>query len=262
MIKSTRKYITAFIVAFVMLALAASPAPAVLTIKANHDDIKINYNYHGSTVSVTGISDPGVDLVIKIASPDGVQKLMRKAKVGGFLWMKVGELAFDNMPSLYLMKSTKKPQDILSNAQIAEHAIGYEALEQGSSIEAHKGGEVEPHKWFGQFFKYMENRQVYNVQDGGIELSQKDGQQNYSSVFPWPYQARPGKYSVSVFSVKDGSVVESASAEVSVEQVGSVKMLYNMAKNNGGMYGVVAIIIALAAGFGVGLVFGKGGGAH
>ena len=48
-------------------------AQAMLTAKANHDHITIDFFYHGSTVSVRGISDPGVDLVVKITSPKGTR---------------------------------------------------------------------------------------------------------------------------------------------------------------------------------------------
>ncbi len=44
-------------------------ASAMLTAKANHDHITIDFFYHGSSVSVRGESDPGVDLVIKMTSP-------------------------------------------------------------------------------------------------------------------------------------------------------------------------------------------------
>jgi hypothetical protein len=56
--------------------------------------------------------------------------------------------------------------------------------------------------------------------------------------------------------------MEQAEAKVSVEQVGTVKMLSTMAKSKAALYGFLSIGIALGAGFGVGLVFRKGGGAH
>jgi hypothetical protein len=48
----------------------------------------------------------------------------------------------------------------------------------------------------------------------------------------------------------------------SAEQAGIVKSLAGMAKNNAAVYGVLSILAALGAGFGVGLIFRKGGGAH
>ena len=80
-------------------------------------------------------------------------------------------------------------------------------------------------------------------------------------LFDWPYQAQPGEYLVTVYAVKDGRVVESANSKVLVEQAGAVKYLATMAKNNGAMYGIISIVIALASGFGIGIIF-KGGGSH
>jgi Putative transmembrane protein (Alph_Pro_TM) len=78
----------------------------------------------------------------------------------------------------------------------------------------------------------------------------------------WPYQAAPGDYLVTVYAVKNGKVVEQAESKVNVEQVGTVKTLATMAKNSAAFYGILSIGIALGAGFGVSLVFRKGGGSH
>jgi hypothetical protein len=44
--------------------------------------------------------------------------------------------------------------------------------------------------------------------------------------------------------------IESAKADVNVEQVGVVKLLADMGKHNGGLYGIFSIDAALGAGFG------------
>lgn len=59
---------------------SAKPASAMLTAKANHDHITIDFFYHGSSVSVKGESDPGVDLIIKVTSPEGHQVLKQKGR--------------------------------------------------------------------------------------------------------------------------------------------------------------------------------------
>jgi hypothetical protein len=67
---------------------------------------------------------------------------------------------------------------------------------------------------------------------------------------------------VTAYAVKDKKVVEEAEGNVLVEQVGVVKALANMAETKGALYGMMSIIVALGAGFGVGIIFRKGGGAH
>jgi hypothetical protein len=93
-------------------------------------------------------------------------------------------------------------------------------------------------------------------------MTEKNGVQNYYILTQWPYQAPPGSYTVTVYAVKDKKVVETATSGVLVEQVGGVKSFADMAKNNAAVYGIISILAALSAGFGVGLVFRKSGGAH
>jgi uncharacterized protein (TIGR02186 family) len=233
---------------------------AALTARTNHDHITVDLFYHGSEVSVRGISDPGVDLVVKLESPEIHQSMKKKDKVGGLLWMNTGDENFGNVPDLYFIQSTRPLADMLPLDEREKYVIGFDALEKHADVEPAKD-ENEKDKWFSEFIRFKQNSMLYLAKDGGFDLNDQDGNQSYYMKFDWPYQAKPGDYLVTVYAVKDGKVLETATAKVDVEQVGAVKTLAGMAKNNGALYGGVSILVALMAGFGVGLVF-KGGGAH
>lgn len=234
---------------------------ADLTIKVNHGHIKIDFFYHGSTVSISGESDPNTDLVIKVASPDSHQSLKKKGRIAGLLWMNIGELRFEYVPNLYLLYSTKRLEEMLKKEEAVEHRLGYNALERDIEITP-ISDETEKAKWFKEFIRFKESSRLYVISSGRISIFPNNGREGYSLMLDWPYEAPPGDYMVTVYSVKDGHVTEKAETKVLVEQVGSVKTLANTAKNNGALYGIISITIALGAGFGVGLIFKKGGGAH
>ncbi len=249
------------VVALVTFTFAGT-ASAMLTAKANHDHITIDFFYHGSTVSIRGISDPGVDLIIKLTAPEEHQVLKQKGKVAGMLWMNVGSLKFEHVPNFYTVYSTKKLEDLLSAGELGKYTIGYDALEKHVEVTP-VGNEEEKAKWFNEFIKFKENSKVYAISSGKIETKMNEnGQQEYYILTDWPYQAQPGDYLVTVYAVKNGKVVEQAESHVNVEQIGMVKTLATMAKNNAAFYGILSVGIALGAGFGVGLVFRKGGGSH
>jgi uncharacterized protein (TIGR02186 family) len=254
----------AFVLAvFAFIAMSALPgkASATLTATANHDHIKIDFFYNGSEVSVRGVSDPGADLVVKITSPECRQCLKKKGKVAGLIWMNVGDVNFEDVPNLYFIQGTKEPEAMLTEDELDKNVIGYKALEKHIGISP-VTGEDEKSKWFGEFRKFKEGQSLYYKNTGGFIIGSIGGLQTYYMKFKWPYQAQPGDYLVTVYAVKDGKVVEQATSKVNVEQAGAVKTLANMAKNNGAAYGILAVLAALGAGFGVGLVFGKGGGSH
>jgi uncharacterized protein (TIGR02186 family) len=247
---------------FTLQFALCNDAFAMLTAKANHDHITIDFFYHGSTVSVRGEADPNTDLVIKMTSPEGHQVLKQKGKVGGLLWMNVGQLKFEQTPNFYEVFSTKKLDDILSREEMEKNVIGYPALAKHVEITP-VANEEEKTKWFDEFVKFKEDAHVYTISAGKITTTTKaDGRQEYYILTDWPYQAAPGDYLVTVYAVKDNKVVEQVEAKVLVEQVGLVKTLATMAKNSPAIYGFLSIGVALGAGVGVSLVFRKGGGSH
>ncbi len=250
------------VLAFIITLGFSGTAQAMLTAKANHDHITIDFFYHGSTVSVRGEADPGTDLVVKITSPEGHQVLKRKGKVAGMLWMNTGQLKFEQTPDFYEVFSTKKLEDILSREETERYVIGYPALAKHVEITP-VANEEEKARWFEEFVKFKENSHVYAASAGKIATTMNaGGRQEYYILTDWPYQAQPGDYLVTVYAVKDHKVVEQAEARVNVEQVGVVKALAGMAKSSPAIYGFLSIVIALGAGFGVSMVFRKGGGAH
>lgn len=241
--------------------LAAGPARAELTAKANHDHITVDFRYHGSTVGIRGIADPDADLIIKIASAEGHEALNEKGKKAGFLWMNVGTLKFERTPKLYEIHGTRPVEELLPAAEADQYVLGYAALARHVAIEPLESAQ-EKEKWFGEFVKFKENEKLYATSAGKITFTEKDGKREYYINTPWPYQAPPGDYLATVHAVKNGRVVETAESKIKVEQVGGVRFLATMAKNQGALYGLLSILAALGAGFGVGLVFRKGGGAH
>jgi len=243
------------------ILLFGGESNADLTIKANHDHIKVDFFYHGSTVSVRGESDAGTDLIVKITSPDGHQKLQKKGKASGFLWMNVGDLNLEHTPNLYFLHSTGKLDEILDPEELNQYVLGYSAVKKHADISP-VADEAEKTRWFDEFIKFKESSKLYDSSSGQITVSEENGRQKYYILCEWPYQALPGDYLVTVYAVKDKKVIEKAEANVLVEQVGTVKSLYDLANNRGGLYGLISVFAALSAGFGVGMVFRKGGGAH
>jgi uncharacterized protein (TIGR02186 family) len=259
------KILILLIFGFLTLNLAFSgDALASLTAETNHDHIKIGFFYHGSTVDISGFSNPAdADLIVKITSPEGPQKFRKKVKAAGLLWMNDGELKFEHAPSLYFLYSTRKLDDILSQEEMDKYVIGYSALNGHMEITP-VANEDEKTKFFNEFVKFKESSHLYSISSSSQKISttDKDGKQTYFIELNWPYQASPDNYLVTVYAVKDKKVIEKAEANMLVEQVGIVKTLYNMAKNNGALYGLLSIFAALVAGFIVAIVFpkkGKGG---
>lgn len=255
----TRTFVAALMSA--LLLCGAGRAAAAISLVANHDHITIDFFYHGSTVSARGLTEPGADVIVKIAGPDGNETLKQKGKTAGVLWMNVGTLHFEKAPKLYEIYSTRPIEQILAPEEADRAVLGYRALGKHLVLEPVASPE-DREKWIGEFIRFKEDSKLYGDSSGAIATEPKDGQQAYYIKTDWPFQAPPGDYTVTAYAVRDGKVIERIEKSVDVKQVGIVRTLSKMAKNNGALYGLLSIAMALGAGFGVGLIFRKGGGAH
>ncbi|MDA8168860.1 MAG: TIGR02186 family protein [Nitrospiraceae bacterium] len=231
-----------------------------LSVKANHDNIKVGFFYHGSTVKVSGAAGAGSGVVIKITAPEGHQVLRKKGKAAGVLWMNTGSLSFERVPDLYFIRSTAKPESILTPQELEANVIGYGALGRHMEIKP-CADEQEKARWFSELVKYKENTRLFSP-SGGITVADPSGKREFSTEINWPYQAPSGEYTVTAYEVRDGKVIARSQAKITVEHVGAVKLFADMAKKNAALYGLISLVVAVGAGFGVGMIFGKGGGAH
>lgn len=251
------------VAAIVLLGLAILPVPAAqaLTCSVTPDNIPITLSYHGAQLMITGQSASTDDLIVTITSEPADTALKYKEKVGGLVWMKKGSLEFKDAPRVYLLHSTADLDRILGLADRNQYLLGYDALRGHIRIEDSAGNPADG-KWFDEYLKFKKEENVYNVQEGTIVRTHGEAGNTYKVDVAWPYQAPPGIYTVEVLAARDGNVVDRASTHFEVKSTGMVAALSKMAFDQAGLYGIMAVVIALLAGLAVGAIFKKGGGSH
>jgi hypothetical protein len=142
----TRTFIT--VLAAALLLCGAGRAAAEISLVANHDHITIDFFYHGSSVSARGLVEPGTDVIVKIAGPEGTETLKQKGRTAGVLWMNVGTLHFEKTPNLYEIYSTRPIDQILTPEEAEREVIGYGALSKHLELEPVASPE-DREKWVG-----------------------------------------------------------------------------------------------------------------
>jgi len=255
------RYMLAVAVALFVLAALPVSAAQTLTCAVTPDYIPITFSYHGAQLSITGQSAPTDDLIVSIISKSTDTALKYQEKVGGLVWMKKGTLEFKDAPGVYLLHSTADLNRILAADERNQHLLGYEALRGHILIEDSKGNPATGN-WFDEYLKFKKNEKVYDIQEGTVLRQHGVEGNTYQAKVAWPYQAPPGVYTVEVLAVRDGKVVDRASSNFEVKSVGITAALSKMAFEQAGLYGIMAVVIALLAGFAVGAIFKKGGGSH
>jgi uncharacterized protein (TIGR02186 family) len=238
----------------VFLLLFSSQALA-LTCKVVPERVPIGIGYHGTKIIVSGQYAGGQDLIVEVMSPPEKTELKYKGRALGFLWMKLGTMTFENLPSIYLLFSTSAFDELLPPDIQRREEIGYAALKERAVLLSTKKT-FDRQRWINEFFRFKEKQNLFIIKHGLIRLDPD----RYRLEMEWPYQAPPGDYTVKVLAVKNGSVEGRAVGRIRVEDAGLVRQLSGLAQTRPAIYGLLALFVAVAVGIGVGLVFKRAGG--
>lgn len=239
-----------------------TPALAV-TCEVSPAIVPIMLKYNGADLSITGSSKAGDDLIIRISNDHADAHYKYKGKAGGIFWMKKGDISFKNVPGVYMLYSTGEIDHLLSENEQKANQIGYKGLKAASEMET-ESAEIQgqDEKWKNEFIRFKESQKLYAIHSGTVTRQHGQTNDTFQVDVRWPYQAGPGTYTVEALAIRNGQVVENSSTQFTVKRAGLVEKLSTMAFENSALYGIMAVIIAIVAGFAVGMVFKKGGGAH
>jgi len=237
---------------------AAGDIEAHLTPEA----VDIGTFFNGTKVYVTGDVSREAEVVVRLSGMRQDVALKKKGKVLGLLWMNLGSITIHNVPNLYLVYISKdfEPSATMQPDKWEEMGFGFAALKQEVDISS---AEAESDAIFREFLQLKESEGLYAIETGKVTYGEaQSGGKSFEAVLRIPPRLTPGKYSVETFAVKDGSVSARTAAELQVKLVGLPAFISSLAFKRGALYGLLATIIAIAAGLLMGVIFKGEKGAH
>jgi uncharacterized protein (TIGR02186 family) len=220
--------------------------------------IEMGMTYGGEAVKVSGKAPAGSQLAMVLSSnKNPAQTLTRKGRVGLF-WMGVKQLEACNMPFLYRVYTSGPVTQVAAPDVAYALSLGYPSLKSRLVAKCLTGepSDDDSELLFKGFVQLKEGAGLYGVEEGKVQVG-PDGSFEHAVYFP--DKAPEGAYTVNVYALKDGHLVASGSGSVEAHKVGLSAWLTKTSKENGTAYGVLAVVVALSAGLGIGAIFKKGG---
>ena len=253
-----RKLITilVFLAAGLYFSSSVCFAADNLQLQLADDTINITTFYNGTTVEVSGSAAADADVVLEVSGPKKDVHLKEKGKVLGFLWMNKTDVSLENTPADYMVYTPENGGDLLNQ----KTGIGYQALVKDIKIEP----ETEDKAFiFGEYVKLMEKSGVYAINQGDVKYGPvNNGVKSFSATLNIPSKMAAGMYHVKAFAVKGGDVVDQTQSDLTIQLQGLPAIISSLAFNHSLLFGIMAVVIALACGLLVGALFKGGGGGH
>lgn len=243
-----------FFLSAILCLLAVMPGARTLaaapeTLSVSPEVLSINGFFSGGSLTVSGTLASDEDVIIEVTGKDTDNSFDLKGRIGPF-WMTKGNVHVENLPELYLLAL---PQGPGWKEKAGSLNMGIAYLKNRMSTT----GTVEiPADIFEMFSGLKKAQGLYiEVPDAVKYTMGTDGTRRFEAVCRLPALIEPGTYRVMATVVTDKGRARQMETGFSVEQIGFVKLIDNLASNRRILYGVTAVVIALAAGLIMGILF-------
>lgn len=238
--------------------LAAQPVR--MKLKPNH--IAMGATFNGATVSVTGEIPADSEVLVRLLGHYRDTKLKKKGRALGFLWMNMGAIEFQNIPSVFLLLPSDGLEKLLekNSDRWRKIGLGFGALEEKATIIP---ASEDKQRLFKDFRKLKESAALYGIQENRVRYGATTrSMKPFTAALSIPSAIPQGTYKVQVFAIKDASIVARAEEQIAAEEVGFPATLSFLAFNHSTLYGVLAVVVAIIAGLLTGVIFKGAKGGH
>lgn len=250
--------VLAGMLALVLALAAARPAPASEIVGAlSQNRVSLTANFSGSEILIFGairhdasaVEDvTPYDIIITIEGPRQPVAIWRKAQRFG-IWVNVEAVTMASVPSFYAVATTAPLEQILSpEADIANRISAPHALR----VDQATGAVEDPAAFTEALLRIRAAAGQYLSLDRWVYL---DREVLFRANVRLPANLTEGAYTTRMFLVRDGEVVNQFRTAIFVRKEGIERWLHQLAYDQPLLYGLLALVVALLAGWGASAAF-------
>lgn len=243
--------------AALVLALFARPVPAqeervVLGLSA--DEVAITVTFDGSELLIFGAvareapppPEP-LDVIVTVSGPLTPVTVRRAERVAG-IWMNTDFVEVDAAPSFYAVATTGPISDVLRHVEDLRHSITVPRAIRSVGNEV-----IRASDYTDALIRIRKQDETYQLSEGTVDFEE---QTLFRTEVELPANLIEGNYAIRIFLTRDGQVIDRYDGTIGVQKVGLERWLFNLAQERAPLYGLLALGLAIAAGWGASAVFG------
>lgn len=231
---------------------AAAQKPQPLVVDLSNSVVSITTGFAGADLLLFGAFDGQGDLAVVVTGPPRNETVWKKTRVAG-IWLNGQSMTFLDVPSFYRVAATADldqiaPPDVLDRLQIGVNHVplpvapGAARSESPKTIETFRAALIRNKQFDG----------LYGIQPAQATVI---GGRLFRAAIHLPGNVQPGTYHVETHLFNDRKLVASRATWLSVERAGFGDAVYRFAFDSSALYGAVAILLALVAGWLASLLF-------
>lgn len=213
--------------------------------------VAITTGFAGTEVLLFGAIEGAGDIVVVVRGPDQPVVMHRKSQVLG-IWINTASMTFDRAPSFYSVASSRPLETVAPATVRARHEMGVDHLRL--ELPRAKASPNIAAEWRKGLIRNFQLLGLYGIKPGTVSFL---GNQLFRTKIFLPANVPTGTYQVQVYLLQEGRVVSAQTTPLSVSKIGTEAVIYDFAYQESAWYGLIAIAVALMAGWFAHLAFRK-----
>ncbi|MAU41168.1 MAG: hypothetical protein CMF31_06065 [Kordiimonas sp.] len=208
-------------------------------------DIEIPQADGGHGIRIEGES---YDIIVVVESPRQ-DFVVRKKEKFSLIWVNAKARDVHQAPAFYAVSSTRPLRDILSAEQLRDYQIGLDYLDFGLQDGPDEEGVAADYT--AGLLRNMQAKGLYTQSSGTVSIMEEA---LFRSRLLFPANVPVGNYQVVVYLIRGGEMILSQSTPLLVDKRGIERFVYEFAHRTPALYGIIAVFVALFAGWVAGMV--------
>jgi uncharacterized protein (TIGR02186 family) len=234
--------------ALVLLLAALRPAPAQpLVADLTSHLIGISTSFTGTSVVLFGATDGPGDIVAVVRGPARDVVVRRKGLVGP-IWINTRQVTFKDVPGFYAIAASRPLDEITTPAVRTLHQIGVSELR----LQTEYAPRPDTAEFRQALIRSRQEEDLFPQAVGRVDFL---GDRLFRSTLVFPASVPTGTYSVEIFLLRDKQIVSAQTTPLVVSKIGVDAQVYDFADRQSLAYGLIAVLIAVMAGWVASLPF-------
>ena len=245
------------VMALIALVVCAAGSLNAIVIDLSERDIEIRYSFNGADLILFGsvgavdlaAGEDQFDIVVVVRGPEEPAVVRRKGRVGGVIWVNGESFSFPAAPGYYAVAANRALIDIADSPTYAASGIGFENL--GLVMDGDLSADDRKAAFQDALFRIRTNQGLYRQEVDSVTLV---GEGLFRTDIRLPANVPVGEFFVDAYVFVRGEMRAKDRIALTVNKAGFERAVYSFANQHPFFYGLVAVIIALLAGWLAGVI--------
>ncbi len=240
-----------------LIVLTVLPARAEKVVAGlSQNRVSITATFVGSEILIFGAvkrdapppSDRPLQVIVVVEGPAHPVTVRKKDKRFG-IWVNTDSIELAAAPSFYAVATSAPLPETVSILDDLQHLI---SVDRSIRISDSPFTNEDPRDFVRALIRIREKSDLYKLMENSVELQEET---LFDTRIALPANLTEGEYRTRIYLTRDGSVTSQYETVIDVQKVGLERWIFNLAHEQPLIYGLLSLVIAIAAGWGASALF-------